>query len=76
MHVLAREPHLGTTLQPLIGVPLNFEVMKDPEVQNLLTQEGAVPQVSPSPEEFKKFVDSEITRWGELVAKAGILHSQ
>ena len=26
-------------------------------------------------EEFKKFVDSEITRWGELVEKAGILHA-
>ena len=52
------------------------EVMKDPEVQNILADEGAVPQVSPPPEEFKKFVDTEITRWGELVAKAGILHSQ
>lgn len=52
------------------------EVMKEPEVQHLLAEEGAVPQVSPPPEEFKKFVDSEITRWGELVEKAGILHSQ
>jgi len=52
------------------------EVMKEPEVQNLLAEEGAVPQISPPPEEFKTFVDSEITRWGELVEKAGILHSQ
>jgi len=52
------------------------EVMKEPEVQHLLAEEGAVPQVSPPPAEFKKFVDSEITRWGELVEKAGILHSQ
>ena len=52
------------------------EVMKEPEVQKLLAEEGAVPQLSPPPEEFKKFVDSEITRWGELVEKAGILHSQ
>jgi tripartite-type tricarboxylate transporter receptor subunit TctC len=51
-------------------------VMSDPEVQQLLTAEGAIPQVSPPPEEFKKFVDSEIVRWGELVEKAGILHSQ
>ena len=42
----------------------------------MLLEDGAVPQVSPPPEEFKKFVDSEIVRWGELVAKAGILHSQ
>jgi tripartite-type tricarboxylate transporter receptor subunit TctC len=51
-------------------------VMSEPEVQKLLSNEGAIPQVSPSPEEFKRFVDTEIVRWGELVAKAGILHSQ
>jgi tripartite-type tricarboxylate transporter receptor subunit TctC len=51
-------------------------VMSEPEVQKLLAAEGAIPQISPPPEEFKKFVDSEIVRWGELVQKAGILHSQ
>ena len=51
-------------------------VMSEPEVQKLLAAEGAIPQVSPPPEEFKKFVDSEIVRWGDLVQKAGILHSQ
>ena len=51
-------------------------VMSEPEVQKLLSDEGAIPQVSPPPDEFKKFVDSEIVRWGALVEKAGILHSQ
>jgi tripartite-type tricarboxylate transporter receptor subunit TctC len=51
-------------------------VMSDREVQKLLAAEGAIPQISPPPEEFKKFVDSEIVRWGALVEKAGILHSQ
>jgi tripartite-type tricarboxylate transporter receptor subunit TctC len=51
-------------------------VMSTPEVQKLFVAEGAIPQISPPPEEFKTFVDSEITRWGELVEKAGILHSQ
>jgi tripartite-type tricarboxylate transporter receptor subunit TctC len=51
-------------------------VMSDPEVQKLLADEGAIPQVSPPPEEFKRFVDAESVRWGELVEKAGILHSQ
>jgi tripartite-type tricarboxylate transporter receptor subunit TctC len=46
------------------------------EVRKLLLAEGAIPQISPPPEEFKKFVDSEIVRWGALVDKAGILHSQ
>ena len=51
-------------------------IMGDPEVQQLLSNEGAIPQVSPSPAEFKRFVDTEIVRWGELVTKAGIMHSQ
>jgi tripartite-type tricarboxylate transporter receptor subunit TctC len=51
-------------------------VMSEPEMQKLLLDEGAIPQISPPPEEFKKFVDAEIVRWGALVEKAGILHSQ
>jgi tripartite-type tricarboxylate transporter receptor subunit TctC len=51
-------------------------VMSEPEVQKLLLAEGAIPQISPSPEEFKKYVDAEIVRWGKLVEQAGILHSQ
>jgi len=51
-------------------------VMSEPEVQKLLLAEGAIPQISPSPEEFKRYVDAEIVRWGALVEKAGILHSQ
>ena len=51
-------------------------IMADSEVQQLLSNEGAIPQVSPSPAEFKRFVESEIVRWGELVEKAGITHSQ
>ena len=45
--------------------------MSEPEVQKLLIDEGAIPQISPPPEEFKKFVDSEIVRWGELVRRRG-----
>lgn len=51
-------------------------VMNEPDVQRLLSNEGAIPQVSPAPDEFKKFVDNEIVRWGKLVEQAGILHSQ
>lgn len=51
-------------------------VMSESDVQQLLADDGAIPQVSPPPQELKRFVDSEIVRWGELVAKAGILHSQ
>jgi tripartite-type tricarboxylate transporter receptor subunit TctC len=51
-------------------------VMSEPEVKKLLSDEGAIPQISPPPDEFKTFVDSEIVRWGALVEKAGSLHSQ
>ncbi len=51
-------------------------VMGEADVQKLLIDDGALPQISPPPEEFKRFVDAEIVRWGELVSKAGIAHSQ
>jgi tripartite-type tricarboxylate transporter receptor subunit TctC len=51
-------------------------IMADGEVQQLLSNEGAIPQVSPSPAEFKRFVETEIVRWGELIEKMGLTHSQ
>jgi tripartite-type tricarboxylate transporter receptor subunit TctC len=51
-------------------------IMSEPEVQQLLTNDGAIPQLSPPPAELRKFVDSEIERWGAVVTKAGIAQSQ
>jgi tripartite-type tricarboxylate transporter receptor subunit TctC len=52
-------------------------IMAEPEVQDLLSKDGALPESSsPSPEEMKRFVDSEIVRWGEVITKAGIAGSQ
>jgi tripartite-type tricarboxylate transporter receptor subunit TctC len=51
-------------------------IMSDPEVQTLLSNDGTLPQVSPPPDELRKFVDAEMVRWGEVVTKAGIAHSQ
>ena len=51
-------------------------VMAEAEVQKLLSDDGAIPQVSPSPEMMKTFVASEIVRWGEVITKAGIAGSQ
>ncbi len=48
------------------------EIMTDPAVIELLTRDGALPQVSPSPEEMKVFVASEIERWGKVIEQAGI----
>jgi tripartite-type tricarboxylate transporter receptor subunit TctC len=51
-------------------------VMSEPEVQDLLSKDGTLPQVSPSPDAMKKFVSDEIARWGEVITKAGIAGSQ
>ena len=40
-------------------------IMAEPDVQNLLSQDGTLPQASPSPDAMKKFVSDEIVRWGE-----------
>jgi tripartite-type tricarboxylate transporter receptor subunit TctC len=41
-----------------------------------LVKDGALPQQSPSPEEMKRFVDSEIVRWGKVIAQAGLAGSE
>ena len=64
---------------PAIVAKLNAEIraiMADPEVQANLVRDGAIPEVSPSPDELKAFVKSEIARWGKIVEAAGIAHSE
>ena len=51
--------------------------LSDPAVVDLLTREGAIPLVPPpSPDEVKAFIASEITRWGAVIEKAGIAHTE
>src|SRR5229473_2444470 len=47
-------------------------IMSDPSVTQALVKDGAIPQLSPSPEEMKRFVESEIVRWGKVVERAGL----
>jgi tripartite-type tricarboxylate transporter receptor subunit TctC len=47
-------------------------VMAMPEVEKQLATIGMIPIVSPSPEELRKFVSTEVTRWGKIVQQAGI----
>lgn len=51
-------------------------IMSEGEVQQLLINDGTIPQVSPPPAELRRFVDAEIVRWGEVVKKAGIAASE
>jgi tripartite-type tricarboxylate transporter receptor subunit TctC len=52
------------------------ETMSDPAVTAALVQDGAIPQVSAPPEELKRFVATEIVRWGKVVEAAGIAGSE
>jgi tripartite-type tricarboxylate transporter receptor subunit TctC len=51
-------------------------IMSDPSVTETLVKDGAIPQLSPSPEEMKRFVESEIVRWGKVVEQAGLAGSE
>jgi tripartite-type tricarboxylate transporter receptor subunit TctC len=46
-------------------------IMALPEVRDRLAQQGMIPVVSGSPETLRRFVRTEIGRWGEVVAKSG-----
>jgi tripartite-type tricarboxylate transporter receptor subunit TctC len=52
------------------------DIMKDQAVVESLEREGTIPQQSPSPDELKRFVASEITRWSKVIEKAGLAGSE
>ena len=62
---------------PAIIAKLNSAVtaaLNDPDVRQKLIQSGAEPAPS-SPEEFAKFLQSEIERWGRIIREKGIKES-
>ena len=52
------------------------EGMADPAVSDMLIRDGAVPVVSPPPDELRRFVDGEIERWAKVVEQAGLTGSE
>jgi tripartite-type tricarboxylate transporter receptor subunit TctC len=46
--------------------------INDPDLRQEYVKMGLVPADSALPEQLKTFVQSEITRWGEIVRKAGL----
>jgi tripartite-type tricarboxylate transporter receptor subunit TctC len=52
------------------------DIMAEPAVIEVLTRDGALPQVSPPPAELKRFVEDEIVRWGKVIEQAGIAGSE
>jgi tripartite-type tricarboxylate transporter receptor subunit TctC len=52
------------------------DIMSDASVTDALIKDGALPQLSPSPDEMKRFVESEIVRWGKVIEQAGLAGSE
>jgi tripartite-type tricarboxylate transporter receptor subunit TctC len=48
------------------------EIMTEAAVVAALKRDGALPQVTPPPDEMKRFVESEIERWGKVITQAGL----
>lgn len=48
-----------------------LKAVKDPEVMKAIANEGADPQGT-SPEEFAKYLRSEITKWTKVIKEAGV----
>src|SRR5262249_31556984 len=68
----------GGVPQPIIDKLAGniHEIMSDASVTDALVKDGALPQLSPSPEEMKRFVESEIVRWGKVIEQAGLAGSE
>ena len=47
-------------------------ITEDPATRQEFIRLGLIPVSSPSPDELKSFMQSEIVRWGDLVRKAGL----
>ena len=47
-----------------------------PEVSGQMAKMNVIPMGTPSVSEMRDFIKAEITRWGDVVKKAGIAQSQ
>ena len=52
------------------------EFVMSPDVEKKYDSIGYLAQRSPSPSELKAFIKQQIGRWGDVVEKAGLTHSQ
>ena len=51
-------------------------IMTSPEMERQLIDMGLIPIDSPAVEDLRRFVNSEIDRWGNLVHQAGVAGSE
>ena len=51
-------------------------ITSQPDIETQFAKLGLIPADSPSPDELRAFVTSEIARWGEIVRRAGVAGSE
>jgi tripartite-type tricarboxylate transporter receptor subunit TctC len=51
-------------------------IVAAPDVQKALVDSGNIPLSSPPPAQLQAYLESEIVRWGKVVAQAGIAGSE
>lgn len=51
-------------------------VMASPDLRKRLAQIGLIAVASPPPQDVKRFLESEIVRWGVIVRRAGLAGSE
>lgn len=51
-------------------------IVQSPEISESITKLGLIPDGKGNPEELRKFCETEITRWGDVLRQAGIAGTQ
>jgi tripartite-type tricarboxylate transporter receptor subunit TctC len=70
-HTVAINAHVPADIVEKLSGAIR-DIMAEPEIIKVLERDGALPQKSPPPEELKRFVASEIVRWGKVITQAGL----
>jgi tripartite-type tricarboxylate transporter receptor subunit TctC len=52
------------------------DIIQSPEIQQKYESIGYLAELSPPPEELQRFITLQIDRWGSVVERAGLTHSQ
>jgi hypothetical protein len=73
---------MNLILRPVLGLVLaiwaTIALAQDypSRTVTILARDGAIPVVSPPPEELRRFVNRETERWGKVVEQAGLAGSE
>ena len=52
------------------------DIIQSPEIHQKYESIGYLAELSPPPKELQRFITLQIDRWGSVVERAGLTHSQ